>query len=956
MDKKLDCIKKRFEKDLTKWKPVPFWSWNDKLEPEELCRQIDWMQRNEIGGFFMHARGGLKTEYLSDEWMNCIKTCADYAENLGMDAWAYDENGWPSGFAGGKLLSDPENCDKYILTKIGDFDPEATVSYSLAGEALVRVNETSGDGEYLNLYIHTSVSTADILNPAVMDKFIALTHEAYKEYIGEDFSRKIRGFFTDEPQYYRANTPYTSVLEKHFKEQYNVDILDCLGLLFVKKEGYRTFRYRYWKTMQSLMLEAFAKKLYNWCEENGVSFTGHYIEENSLDGQMLACAGIMPFYKYMTMPGIDWLCTGADNETSPRQLASVAAQYGKKQTLTETFGCCGWEVSPRSVKRIADFQFVNGVNMLCHHLLPYAEYGQRKKDHPAHYSDVNPWVEREFADFNRYYTRLGHLLSESKEKINVAMLQPIRSTYMDYRRDASGSVADIDAAYLADCRLLSHSGVSYHLLDETLLAEDGFVDGCKIGCGLCSYDYLVLPHILATDAHTEKLLREYTENGGKLLVLGDCPAFCEGEPFDYSYLKSNCTLEDLIAAQPYSIENRDTWIYNTYREIDGISFMFIMNASTTECYTQTYNMGEGIKSFKKLDLISLSEKNVPLTVTLEPGESVLLFPDTALPDGEKELTEYRFRMQNALVSCTSNQLTVDYVRYSEDGVSFSERYPVPGLFAKLLEDRYEGEIYFKYEFEVRTVPSRMTLAAEDCGAKAAWLNGKEFSFTEHSEKERHLLLADITELVQKGTNEYVVKTDWYQSEAVYYALFGENVTESLRNCLVYDSELEAVYVSGDFGVYSAAGYEDSTAKGIVFGNDFYIDVLPETVTEPTTEGFPFFAGSLNIKQKINLDTTAVDLRMDGTWQMAYVKINGKFAGKMLYNRALDISELAVLGENTVEIELVIGNRNLLGPHHLNGDGTRAYTSPYCFELTSTWHNGESEQYAHHYALLKLLCD
>ena len=49
-------------------RPVPFWSWNDKLEPDELRRQIGAMQDAGMGGFFMHARGGLETEYLSEDW------------------------------------------------------------------------------------------------------------------------------------------------------------------------------------------------------------------------------------------------------------------------------------------------------------------------------------------------------------------------------------------------------------------------------------------------------------------------------------------------------------------------------------------------------------------------------------------------------------------------------------------------------------------------------------------------------------------------------------------------------------------------------------------------------------------------------------------------------------------------------------------------------------------------
>ena len=51
-----------------KYRPVPFWSWNEKLDTEETAYQIDVMDKAGIGGYFMHARGGLETEYMGDEW------------------------------------------------------------------------------------------------------------------------------------------------------------------------------------------------------------------------------------------------------------------------------------------------------------------------------------------------------------------------------------------------------------------------------------------------------------------------------------------------------------------------------------------------------------------------------------------------------------------------------------------------------------------------------------------------------------------------------------------------------------------------------------------------------------------------------------------------------------------------------------------------------------------------
>ena len=86
-----------------KYRPIPFWSWNEKLDPEETREQIRMMEAAGIGGFFMHARGGLQTPYMEEEWFENVTASVEEAEELGMYAWAYDENGWPSGFGDGKV-------------------------------------------------------------------------------------------------------------------------------------------------------------------------------------------------------------------------------------------------------------------------------------------------------------------------------------------------------------------------------------------------------------------------------------------------------------------------------------------------------------------------------------------------------------------------------------------------------------------------------------------------------------------------------------------------------------------------------------------------------------------------------------------------------------------------------------------------------------------------------------
>lgn len=899
------------------YRPIPFWSWNDKLEPEELARQIQWMKEQGIGGFFMHARSGLKTEYLSEEWMQAIEACCQEAEEQGMEAWIYDENGWPSGFAGGKLLEDPENRDMYLTATQGTFEEKADLHYGLTDEKLIQVTEPGAYGEYLNLYFHRSASTADILDKTVVQKFLDLTHNAYQQRFGETFAQKVSGFFTDEPQYYRADTSYTPRVADYFREVYQQDVFEKLGLLFTEKEGYQAFRYRYWLAMQTLMLDGFAKQVYGWCDENGVKLTGHYVEEVTLGTQITCCGGVMPFYEYEHIPGIDWLGAETDNELSPRQLGSAARQLGKTQTLTETYAACGWNTSPADLRRIAGFQYACGVNRFCHHLLPYSESGQRKRDYPPHFSQVNPWIKDYFRDFNDYFSRLGCLLAQSQEPVNVAVLHPIRSGYLFHRRDLAKNGAfpenPLDEGLLKLCRMLSSRGISYHFLDETLLERHGFVEEGRIGCGQCSYDYLLLPDLVTTGSHTQKLLQQYVDEGGKVLALGALPTSVEGEPSDWSFLKSNCSMEEVLASQRVTMEDPDTELYCTYRLWEGKPFLFVQNASAKQGFTQRFSFRDDTASFLALDLISGETKPMPLTVRLEKNEALVLFlsNDPAPAQKEQKTLDFRFSQGNA--EFERNFMTLDTLQYSTDGVTFSQNISCRDLFQRLLEQRYRGKLWLRYGFTVRELPPALTLLTEAKGA-AHYVNGQPIAFGPGTVEGLGLQEADIRPCVQLGENFYETRMEFSQTEETYYALFGEGVTEALRNCIVYDSEIEAVYLAGKFGVYAQSPWETFDQECLL-GKDFYLGPVPQAITEPVTEGLPFFRGDLTLTQEISLSQRDVLLRLEGEYMAAKVWLNDQYVGAMFLNNSLDLYQFAKEGVNTLKVAFTLGNRNFLGPFH-----------------------------------------
>lgn len=933
------------ENSVKEYRPIPFWSWNDRLEPEELERQIQWMAREGFGGYFMHARSGLETEYLSQEWFDCVRRCIRQGQELGLESWAYDENGWPSGFVGGKLLEEEDNHDRFLTFQIGPRDETALVSYRITETALIR----GAEGENcLNVYAWPSASTVDILNPAVVDQFLRQTHEQYKTQLAGDFGG-LTGFFTDEPQYYRWDTPYSAMLPAYFQEEYGKDILDGLGLLFLDKEGYREFRYQYWKAMQTLMLRNFAQRVYRWCSDNGLALTGHYIEEAELRSQMLCCGGIMPFYEYETFPGIDFLRYAVTSPNAPKQVSSVACQLGKKKVLTETFGGCGWNVSARQAKCIAEAQYVGGVNLMCQHLLPYSERGQRKRDYPAHFSWVNPWVRHGFRPFNDYFARLGYLLGESRELVSVAVFCPIRSMYFDYKRTEYSRNDPVNEHYSQTLAMLSAMQIPYHIVDETVLQKHATVQDGRLIVGQCQYDTLIFPKTYTMDKGTEVLLEQYVRQSGKLLFLDEKPSYVEAEPWSCPF-ESNISLEEIRRKQPYAVSDTGTTVRSTLRQLGEQRFIYAVNCDLTR---EAHLKFDGdFSGFRALDLETGKHRPVERALYFTPGASYVLFLTDETAQPAEEPRHITLQGPFTVRECTDNYWTLDQVYYSVDGHTYEGPYSCMGVFQELLNKRFDGELRLQYRFQAAYLPRRLFLLAEDMDTRECRVNGHLVCFDGAADFEKQLHRADIAPFLQLGENCVEFTFRFYQEHRVYDVLFG-NATESLRNCLVYNTTVEACYLQGDFGVFAQSAFQKGQQEGVYLADAFYLGQRRTMVTEPVLEGYPFFAGAMVLEQAFTVEEpgkTVLDL--PGGYARCTLRINGELAEMSYFANSADITKYLKKGQNVAQITLYSGNRNLLGPHHNGQWEEPAHVAPRVFELPGSWKEGKSDKERSSYSFVR----
>ena len=922
---------------------IPFWSWNDRLEEKEIRRQIDVMRDSVNGGFFMHARGGLETEYLGDEWFSIVKASIDEAKKTGLDAWAYDENGWPSGFADGAVPSRGfEYQQKRMTYRLLEDDtaPENLIGlYRLSDSGYERIEKAEKGA--LAVYMLINKYYIDAFNPDSIKAFLEVTHEEYYKRFADEFGKTLKGFFTDEPQFNNTSDfPWSHIFESEFTKRYGYSLIDNIPALIGGYENTFAVRYDFWRMVAELFRVNFIKQMYDWCHEHNCMLTGHLMAEVCLDSQLRAVGDTMSCYEYFDIPGIDWLGRALGYALAVKQLGSVASQLDRP-TITETFALCGWDVSLNDLRLIAGWQYVNGVSMVCQHLEAYTLRGLRKRDYPAALFMQLPWYDKAYGILNTYFSKLGSLLTSCDgEPAPLLVLHPIYTASMLYK---SGDQSEL-AAYSGEFNLLSDRLNDRHILhhygSEVIMERHAHVEGREMVVGKCRYNAVLLPRVTVISESTYTLLAEYCKNGGKLYAIA-LPTMINGRPDErLKMLADYCTMvdeNDLSVLRDSTMPSvvadgfEAAGIHVTERTVGDEKLFYIINLTDEERTVTFKTSGEYVLS--ALDVVTEKETRLnsavddgftfaDMTFVAKEAKVILAQKDTAAA----EAFDYRyikFDDRFTVGEVTDNMLTLDTCQYSIDGGEWQDEKAVILLFSDLLELKRPCNVKLRFHFRIADIPSRLALLCETPNQFKMSINGTPADFVDCGyEIDKSFRKMDILPFVKQGENELVLETEFYQRQKVYDVIFGENVHETERNKLTYDTEIESIYLCGDFGVRSLDEYTYGERRSIFTGHRFEIVKRCGSVRcdSITTEGNLFFAGSMELCQKVALEKKAGEHYAVRLSQLmapaAELFVNGNSAGMFAFGPfELDVTELIQNGENEFVFKLYSGNRNMLGPHH-----------------------------------------
>ncbi len=974
-------VLRNFQNPPADFRSAPFWVWNDRVTREQIDAQLADFKEHGIGGVFIHPRPGLITPYLSEEWMTLCQYAVEVGKQLGLKIWLYDENSYPSGFAGGhvpavmpdasgrglrvtqvrKLPEKFASPPLFVLKETASGFEDITQSVS---------KESLSEGEYFIFDLKEAnpspwfggYTYVDLMRRDVTEKFLDVTLNAYRKVIGDEFGATVPGVFQDEahilPVGGRDAVNFTPALFDEFRDRWGYDLKRHLPSLFWEKGDWKRVRHNYYATLLDLFIDNWAKPYYDYCTQNNLMFTGHYWEHEWPRPRL--SPDNMALCTYAHMPGIDCLMNEFEthahaqfgNTRAVKEIRSAANQLGKRRTLSETYGASGWDLTFFDQKRIGDWEYVLGVNFLNQHLSYVTIKGARKRDHPLSFSYHQPWwpAYKILAD---YFGRLSLVMSCGRQENRILVLEPTSTAWMYYSPDKSSDRLEAVGSDFQDfLHKLEAGQVEYDLASEAILKDYGKVRGKKLDVGECRYDLVVLPPgIENLNKKTLNLIEDYLARGGQVLCLVDPPKFVDGQQTDQveklaSQHKSSwhsgsvsTLLEKINALCPPDAvfiqpEKFGGLLFHHRRKLKDAEFIFLANSSDRETskgkfacesrYVESWDLFTGsVSSYPAEDKDGRSE----VSFSLPPGGSLLLCLRPGRPNKKEEprysVTQLNPEPGEKINPLAPNVLILDYCDLSLNGKVEKDLYFYEAqhkIFSHhgLPRNPWDSAVQFKKNIiDQDKFP-------EDSGFEASfWFTcatGQNFSSLRLVVEQ-----PDLFQVLVNGKPVEQLDGEWWLDQAFGTFNIGDVVTAGKNRITLKASpfsiyaELEPVYLLGDFNL-------ESNDKGFKLVPRRQLAVGPWD-----KQGLPFYSNGVNYQKTYTIQTLNPQkerfLVKLGDWKgsMVEVRVRKSMAGFIAFPPfELDITDFLAPGKNLIEVIVYGTLKNTLGPHHNNPPLGRAW--------------------------------
>jgi alpha-L-rhamnosidase len=985
-------LQSQFKEPPAEYTTAPFFVWNADITKDEIDKFLTDFKNAGSSQVFVHPRPGLITEYLSDKWFDLFRYTVHKGKELGMRIWIYDENSYPSGFGGGHVPAEmpesynqgqglemkrvenlPDTADKCFIVLKENNGVYSDITSNVAAEK-------GKPGMYCLFYKtynkksdwYGGFSYVDLLYSGVTQKFIKITMTGYEKYAGDEFGKTVPGTFTDEPQIESpGGIRFTPDLFNEFRDKWGYDLKLFLPSLYEETGDWKRIRHNYTRTLLDMFTDRWSKPWKEYCESKNLKFTGHYWEHEWPN--MQPGGDNMAMYIYPQEPAIDMLFNQFNdsaphaqfgNVRSVKELAGAASQAGRSRKLSETYGGSGWDLTFADMKRNGDWEFALGINQMVQHLTFFSMEGARKYDYPPTFDYHEPWWHN-YKYLNDHYARLSLALSSGKQVNDILVLEPTTSAWLyDSYVKKNNRVDEIGQSFQTFVTTLEKNQVEYDLGSEKIIRTLGKVSGGKILVGDASYSKVVIPPMMENlDKKTFAVLKQFISSGGTILAFSS-PSLIDGEPdkeLESFFSRKSGRLIHLNSTDNETLSkyfsNGETvfngvkggTLFHHTRKLSDGKIIFLVNSGEKDSLS-------GSLATKGTDAIELNTftgemsgyannkegEKINLTFSLPPAGSLLLF----IPGSETEkLPVIPVTINFSKVATTSgllvsrdssNALTIDFCDVSVGNETFRN------LYFWEAADRVFKHYGFKNGDPWNTsVQYRTNIVERDTfNMKTGFTAAYHFNVKGKFDYSAFKAVVERPSLWTATLNGTEIKSEpgkWWldRSFGVYrigsLVKQGENTLTLEASPMRVHSEIESVYILGDFSVEPAA-------KGwiLTYPSGKY------SVGAWRSQGLPFYSWGMNYSK--DFDIAGVEGRYEVSlpdWKgtVAEVSVNGKKAGLIAFPPfRTDITGFINQGKNNIVVKVIGSLRNLEGPFHNNPPAGLA--SPWNWRYVKNYPSGK----------------
>ncbi len=695
--------------------PVYVWVWNDICSCYIIDQQLAEMQNLGIRAFYILPEPksfrpdsmptNLEPDYLTDEFFELCAYAIEKGKALGMNCWIYDEGGWPSGGACGKVLRDhPEYARQTLECYERSFSAGEVYKKSNSDVLATFINDKEIIEEGYTL-LEDSVVTEyvaekelngnypDLLNKNATDYFINITHEKYASAMKNALGEAVTAVFTDEPK--APAGAFNKELAEKYESLYGESILPHLPLIAERvapTEKNLYILHRWYDLCSHMFCDNFLIPCKEWANAHGMAFTGHMDKDHAPLGCMDGGDNfnLMRALRCFDIPGIDiiWRQLYPENRVAniddmnayngffPRYASSAAAQNGTKLAMSEIFGVAGPGLTYDIMRYTVGYQAVRGINVFNPFNFPLGRKGQLLAQELPVFTE-NQIYYGCLGQFNRYTERLSYISSLGERVCETALYYPV----CDFQGGLNAE--SVAKAFDTLGRTLEDMLIDFDIVDDDVIQSASDLDKGFVHIGNAKYRNIIIPEGAFIPDSIQEALNSFIECGGRV---------------SYELENLNPVIKvdgEGLRAMHRNVENAE--VFCLFRE-SGETGEYSIHLPSSKGYLLDLESG-------KLQRLEADDNILHLSLAI--GETaVVLLTDEVFDTELKKNFNNKFHIKNDFHFCKDIELSCDENGFTK--TKYSDKLtPIQlGDWSYLIGDAYSGSGVYETIF---------TLPAEKVG-------------------------------------------------------------------------------------------------------------------------------------------------------------------------------------------------------------------------------------------------